>query len=71
MNYPHECRRKAEALATLALMFPESADRYRAKEQHWRDLAAAAQRNARPPAPNPDGGAVALNGSTSGKGTTL
>jgi hypothetical protein len=38
MNDPDDCHKKAEALATLALMFPESADRYRAKEQYWRDL---------------------------------
>jgi hypothetical protein len=49
MHDAHECHRKAEALATLALMFPESAERYRAKEQHWRDLEAQAQRKARTP----------------------
>jgi hypothetical protein len=49
MNDPHECHKKAEALATLALMFPESAERYRAKEQYWRDLEAEAQRAARAP----------------------
>lgn len=38
MNDPQECHRKAEALATLAEMFPEDAERYRAKEQHWRRL---------------------------------
>jgi len=49
MNDPKECHKKAEALATLALMFPESAERYRAKEQHWRDLAARARRDATTP----------------------
>ncbi|HZZ32656.1 MAG TPA: hypothetical protein VFE10_11770 [Phenylobacterium sp.] len=38
MNDPHECHRKAEALATLAEMFPEDAERYRAKEEYWRQL---------------------------------
>jgi hypothetical protein len=44
MNDPDECHRKAEALATLALMFPEYADRYRAKERYWRDQQAQAER---------------------------
>jgi hypothetical protein len=38
MNDPQECHRKAEALATLAEMFPEDAERYRTKEEHWRRL---------------------------------
>jgi hypothetical protein len=38
MNDPHVCHRKAEALAILAEMFPEDAERYRAKEEHWRRL---------------------------------
>jgi hypothetical protein len=46
MHDPHECHKKAEALVTLAMMFPESADRYRAKEQHWRALEAKARREA-------------------------
>lgn len=48
MHDAHDCHRKAEALATLAVMFPESAHRYRAKEQHWRDLEAEAQTRASP-----------------------
>jgi hypothetical protein len=40
---PRDCYRKAEALATLAEMFPENAERYRAKENHWRRLEAAAR----------------------------
>jgi len=35
---PDECHRKAEALATLAVMFPEKADAYREAERRWRDL---------------------------------
>jgi hypothetical protein len=38
MHDPQDCHRKAEALATLAEMFPEDAERYRAKEEHWRRL---------------------------------
>ena len=45
MHDPHECHNKAEALATLAMMFPENADRYRAKEQHWRALETQAWRD--------------------------
>lgn len=37
-----ECRRKAEALDTLAMMFPERADAYRKAERKWRDLEAKA-----------------------------
>ena len=55
MNDAHECHKKAEALATLALMFPENAERYHAKEQHWRDLEAEALSKAGAAAP--DGGA--------------
>jgi hypothetical protein len=47
MNDPDACHMKAEALATLALMFPESADRYRAKERYWRDLEEAEARQGR------------------------
>ena len=43
MSDAHECHRKAEALATLAEMFPENAERYRAKEDHWRRLEAEAR----------------------------
>jgi hypothetical protein len=53
MNDPDQCHKKAEALATLALMFPESADRYRAKEQHWRDREAEALRAGAKPALTP------------------
>jgi hypothetical protein len=42
MNDALECHRKAEALATLAEMFPEHAERYRDKERHWRALATEA-----------------------------
>lgn len=37
MHDAHECHRRAEALATLAEMFPEYAARYRDRERHWRD----------------------------------
>jgi hypothetical protein len=43
MSDAQECHRKAEALATLAEMFPENAERYRAKEDHWRRLEAEAR----------------------------
>jgi hypothetical protein len=56
---PQECHKKAEAVATLALMFPENADRYRAKEQHWRRLEAEAQSTSEPLAEAPIRGAVA------------
>jgi hypothetical protein len=56
MHDADECHKKAEALATLALMFPESAERYRAKERRWRDLEAEAQRKARRLAVAPDAG---------------
>jgi hypothetical protein len=42
-----ECRRKAEAMADLARMFPDRADTYREVELLWRELetqAAAAER---------------------------
>jgi hypothetical protein len=44
----HDCHDRAEALATLALMYPEDAERYREKERRWRDLEtrALAQRTA-------------------------
>jgi hypothetical protein len=35
---PEECRKKAEALAMLAAMFPDKAGAYRAAEQRWLDL---------------------------------
>jgi hypothetical protein len=40
MHSARECRDKAEALATLALMFPEKGDAYRDAERRWRDLEA-------------------------------
>ena len=40
MHSAQECRDKAEALATLALMFPEKGDAYRDAEQRWRELEA-------------------------------
>ena len=59
MHDPHECHRKAEALATLAVMFPENADRYRANEQHWRRLEAEALSKSEPRAQAPIRGAIA------------
>ena len=49
MNQADECHRKAEALATLAEMFPELRERYRAREQHWRRLEAQARDAANSP----------------------
>jgi hypothetical protein len=46
MHDPRECHKRAEALATLAMMFPENADRYRVKEQYWRGLEAEARSKA-------------------------
>ena len=40
MHSARECRDKADALATLALMFPEKSDAYRDAEQRWRELEA-------------------------------
>jgi hypothetical protein len=40
MHSARECRDKADALATLALMFPEKAEAYRDAEQRWRELEA-------------------------------
>jgi len=58
MHDLQECHKKAEALATLALMFPENADRYRAKEQHWRRLEAEAQSKSGPLAKTSVRGAI-------------
>jgi hypothetical protein len=52
------CHKKAEALAILAVMFPENAERYRAKEQYWRNLAAEAEREAEALAKRPNTGFV-------------
>jgi hypothetical protein len=38
MHTAQDCHRKAEALATLAMMFPEKADAYREAERRWREL---------------------------------
>ncbi|HEX3364685.1 hypothetical protein [Phenylobacterium sp.] len=38
MHSARECRDQADALATLALMFPEKADAYRDAERRWREL---------------------------------
>lgn len=57
MHDPHECHRRAEALATLAEMFPEDAVRYRARERHWRNLemqAAERKRRQGTISPGPD-----------------
>jgi hypothetical protein len=40
MHSARECREQADALATLALMFPEKADAYQEAERRWRDLEA-------------------------------
>jgi hypothetical protein len=40
MHSARECREQAEALATLALMFPEKAQAYQDAERRWRDLEA-------------------------------
>jgi hypothetical protein len=40
MHSAQECRDKADALATLALMFPEKAAAYRDAERRWRELEA-------------------------------
>ena len=45
----------AEALATLAMMFPESADRYKIKEAYWRAQEAKAATEARVRASGADG----------------
>jgi hypothetical protein len=65
MNDPDECHRKAEALATLALMFPEYADRYRAKERYWRDQQAQAERAAAKQALSPARETIASDGPAS------
>jgi hypothetical protein len=40
MHSARECREQADALETLALMFPEKADAYRDAERRWRELEA-------------------------------
>ncbi len=40
MHCAQECRDKAEALATLALMFPEKGEAYRDAERRWRVMEA-------------------------------
>jgi hypothetical protein len=67
MHDAHDCHRKAEALATLAVMFPESAHRYRAKEQHWRDLEAEARRGVAKAGRNLRPGTISANASSSGE----
>jgi hypothetical protein len=47
-----DCHKKAEALATLAMMFPERADAYREAERRWRDLEAKAADRERRSGPN-------------------
>ncbi|THD63136.1 hypothetical protein [Phenylobacterium sp.] len=42
MHSARECREQADALATLALMFPEKAHAYQDAERRWRDLEARA-----------------------------
>jgi hypothetical protein len=67
MHDAHDCHRKAEALATLAVMFPESAHRYRAKEQHWRDLEAEARSGASKAGLNSRRGTILANPLSSGE----
>ena len=45
MNDAQDFHKKAEALATLAEMFPERAEQYRAREAYWRGLEAKAKRS--------------------------